>query len=63
MQMLSDLDRIMETLWLAIGAAAAFVIAGVALHAAIRVAMRARSATRRTGADAARRPRREKSPA
>jgi hypothetical protein len=63
MQMLSDLDRIMETLWLAIGAAAAFVIAGLALHAAIRFAMRARSAKRQTGAEPGRPPRREKSPA
>jgi hypothetical protein len=54
MQMLSDLDQIMETLWLAICAAAAFLIAGMAFHAAIRLALRVRSATHRTDADAAR---------
>ncbi len=47
MQMLSDLDQIMETLWLAICTAAAFLIAGMAFHAAIRLALRARSAPNR----------------
>ena len=40
MQLLSALDLKMATLWLAIAAAAACMISGIVLHAAVRLARR-----------------------
>ena len=42
MQLLSALDQIVGMLWLAIGAAAAFVVLGMAIHATVLIARRLR---------------------
>jgi hypothetical protein len=46
MQLLSALEQMVETLWLAIGAAAVFFIIGMAVHAATRVLKRSRARLR-----------------
>lgn len=42
MQLLSALEQMVETLWLAIGAAAVSFVIGMAIHAAIRMLKQSR---------------------
>jgi hypothetical protein len=46
MQLLSALEQMVETLWLAIGAAAVFFVVGMAVHAVIRLLKRSRPGLR-----------------
>jgi hypothetical protein len=45
MQLLSALDQIVGMLWLAIGAAAAFVVLGMTVHATVLIVKRYRRGT------------------